>query len=102
MIQWRTQVGNTTTNLKVKVDYTLTPLSANNVVNLDWHVDDSSKGRYDMILGRDLLTQLKLNSKSIEHVIEAHDGPFQGSTTRMIDLGRYTFKYLNTEKITPE
>ena len=55
-----------------------------------------------MILGRDLLTWLKLNSKFSEHVIEADDGTFQGSTTPAIDLGTYTFKDLNTEKITTE
>ena len=55
-MQWRTQDGNTTTNLKVKVDSNLTPLSAKNVVKWDCYVDESSKGRYDMILGRDLLT----------------------------------------------
>ena len=55
-----------------------------------------------MILGRNLLTWLKLNSKFSEHVIEADDGTFQGSTTTVIDLSMYTFKDLNTEKITPE
>ena len=56
VMQWRTQVRHTTTNIKVKVDFTLTPLSATHVVNRDCHVDESSKGRYDMILGRVLLT----------------------------------------------
>ena len=101
-MQWCTQSGNTTTDLKVKVDSTLTPLSATKVVKWDCHVDESSKGRYDMILGRDLLKWIKLNSKFSEHVIKADDGPFQGSTTPMIDLGTYTFKYLNTDKFTPE
>ena len=54
-MQWNTQVGNITTNLKVKIDFTLPALSATNVVTWNCHVDDSSKGRYDMILGRDLL-----------------------------------------------
>ena len=34
--------------------------------------------------------------------MEAYDGPFNGSTTPMFDLGMYIFKYLNTGKITPE
>ena len=54
-IQWHTQAGNITTNLKVKLDFTLPALSAMNVVMWKFHVDDSSKGRYDMILGRDIL-----------------------------------------------
>ena len=55
-----------------------------------------------MILGQDILTELGLNLKWSEHVIKAGDGPFNGSTTPMVDVGMYICKYLNTEKITPE
>ena len=67
-----------------------------------FHVDDSFNGRYDMILGQYLLTELVLNLKHYKHVIEAGDGPFKGSTTPMVNLSTYIFKYLNTGKITPE
>ena len=56
MMQWHTQDGNITTNIKVKVDFTLPALSATNVVMWKCCVDDSAKGRYNMILGRDLFT----------------------------------------------
>ena len=56
MMQWHIKVGNITTNLKVKVDFTLPTVSATNVVTWKCHMDDSAKGRYDMILGRYLLT----------------------------------------------
>ena len=95
-------------------------------------MDDSANGRYDMILGWDLLTKLgldlklsehviegeKLRSSDLrdsdpyisdpgilklsEHVIEGDDGTFNGSTTPMVDLGAYIFKCLNTGKIAPE
>ena len=52
VMQWHTQDGNITTNKKVKVDFTLTALSATDFVTWDFHVDESTKGRYDMILGR--------------------------------------------------
>ena len=58
VMQWHTQVGNITTNLKVKIDFTLPALSATNVVTWKCHVDDSTKGIYGMILGRDILTEL--------------------------------------------
>ena len=45
-------------------------------------MDDFAKGRHDMILGRYLL-----NLRLSEHVIEADDGPFNGSTMPMVDLG---------------
>ena len=66
------------------------------------HVDESAKGRYDMILGRYLLTNLGLNLKFSERVIEAGDGTFKGSTAPMVYLSTYEFKYLNTGKIKPE
>ena len=65
-------------------------------------MDDSAKGRYDMILGIHLLTELGLNIKFSEHVIKADDGHFKGSTTPMVDLGTHKFKDINTEKITHE
>ena len=80
-MQWNTQAGNITTNLKVKIDFILPTNSAMNVVTWNCHMDDSAKGRYDMILGQDILTELGLNLKFSEHVIKADDGPFNGSTT---------------------
>ena len=66
------------------------------------HVDDSTKGRYDIILGRYLLTLLGLNIKSSEQVIEVDYGPLKGLTAAVVDLGGYQFIYLNMGKITPE
>ena len=66
------------------------------------HGDDSAKGRNNTILGWDILTELGLNLKFYERVIEADYGPFNGSTPSMVGLGTYIFKYLNTEKIKPE
>ena len=102
VMQWHTQDGNITTNLKVKVDFTLPALSAMNVVTWNFHVYDSAKGRYDMILGRYILTELGLVLNFSDHVIEADGGTFKESTTFMVDLGTYTFKDLNIGKIKPE
>ena len=52
IMQWHTQAVNITTDIKVKVDFTLPVLSATNVVTWDCHVDDSFIGRYDIILGQ--------------------------------------------------
>ena len=100
-MQWHTQDRNITTNLKVKVYFALPALIAINVMTWKCHVDDSGKGRYNIILGRDILTELVLNIKLSEHVIEADDRPLKGSTAPMVNLGTYIFKYLNTGKITP-
>ena len=102
IMQCHTQADKITTNLRVKIEFTLPELSATNVVMWNFHVDDSVKGIYDMILGRDILTSLGLNLKFSYHVIEAGDGTFKGSTSPMVYLGEYEFKDLETGKITPE
>ena len=48
-------------------------------------------GRYNMILGRALLTELGLNLKLSEHVIKADGGPLKGLTAPMVNLGAYAF-----------
>ena len=60
------------------------------------HVDESTKSRYDMILGRYLLTKQVLNIKCSNIVIAADDIPFKGATASMFYLGTYVFKDLNT------
>ena len=57
-MQWNMQAGKITTNQKVKIDFTLPELSAKQIVTRNCHVDNSAKSRYDIILGRDLLTEL--------------------------------------------
>ena len=54
-----------TTNIKVKIGFTLTGLSTKKIGRWNFHVDDSAKGRYDMVLDRELLTALSLNIKFI-------------------------------------
>ena len=58
VIQWRIQAVNITTNLRVKIDLTLPEFKVKQIVMQNCHVDDYSKGRYDMILGRSLLIVL--------------------------------------------
>ena len=54
-MQYHTQAGNVTTNIKVNVDFTLSALSATKVVMWKYDVGDSTKRRYDMTLGKDSL-----------------------------------------------
>ena len=55
-MQWHTQEGNITTNLRVTTDFTLPEISAKQIVTWNFHDDESAKGRYVMILGINLLT----------------------------------------------
>ena len=52
VMQWHMQAGKITKNSKVKVDFTLPELIAIKIVTWNYHVDDSAKVMYDMILGR--------------------------------------------------
>ena len=54
-MQWQKQARNIITTFKVRLNFTLPALSATNVMMWKCYVDDSYKGRYDVILGRDLL-----------------------------------------------
>ena len=42
LMQWHTEAVNITTNLNVKLDFTLPALSTTNVVTWNFHVDDSA------------------------------------------------------------
>ena len=75
VMQWQTQAGNITNNLKVNVDFIVTALSATNVVTWKCHMDNSAKGRHEMTLVRYLWTYLGLKIIFSDHVIEADDGP---------------------------
>ena len=55
----------------------------------DCYVNDSSKGRYDIILARYILPALILNLKLSDHFIESDEGPFKGSMVSVVDLGTY-------------
>ena len=63
VMQWHTKDRNITTNIKVKVDFTLLALSVKNVMAWKCHVDDFTRGIYDMILCRYILKELGLSFK---------------------------------------
>ena len=52
-------------------------------------MDDSNKVRYNIILDKYLLTELRLHLNIYEYGIEAGDGTLKGSTELIIDLGAY-------------
>ena len=79
-MQCHTQSDNITTNLKDEVYFNLTTFSVTNVLTWKYYVNDSTKGKYYMILGRDLLTYLELNLKFCDHGTENNDEPFKGYT----------------------
>ena len=61
MTKWQTQAVNITTNQKVKVGFTLPDFRATKILTWNCHVGASTKIRYNMVLGRYILTVLVLN-----------------------------------------
>ena len=57
-MQWHKQAVNVTTNTWVEVDFILREISTTNIVTWKCQVNDSAKGRYDVILRRYLSTEL--------------------------------------------
>ena len=77
---------------KLKSIIWLNRIQCKQVVKWECHVYKSNEGRYDIILGRDLLTVLGLDSKMSEHVITVGDGPYKGYTDPMLDKCTYDIK----------
>ena len=55
------QAGNITTNMKVRLNSTFPYFSATKIMTSNFHVNESEKGKYDIIIGLYLLTSLGLN-----------------------------------------
>ena len=100
-MQWNMQSGNINNNPKVKYIFSLFELSATKTVMWNCHLDDSSKGMYEIILGRYILTSSALHLKLSEHVTKADYEPLKGSLASMVDLGTYKYRILNKGEITP-
>ena len=67
-----------------------------------YHVDKQITIRYDMILGRDLLTALGLDLKFSENISIGGDGPYERCSETMVDLRYYKFEYLRDKIVKPE
>lgn len=84
---WNTKGGNFTTNYMANVQFTLPELDSNKIINWTCHVDDSDEhSRYDMIIGRDLLSELKFCVDFGNNEINCDEGPFKGCSTKMKDI----------------
>ena len=99
---WETQAGKFTTSKKVNVDFCLPKFSATKIVVWECHVDESTNGTYDIILGRDLLIPLGLDLKFSENVIIGGEGPYEGCSSPMVDISNYGFKSITDRTVKPE
>ena len=64
-----------------------------------YHVNEYTDGRYDMILGRDLLTALGLDINFSENVIIGEEGPYIGCSSTIVDVINYDFKSITDKTV---
>ena len=83
---WENQSGKFMTLKNVNVDFCLTEFSGKQIVTWKFYVDKSTNGRYDMILGRDLLTSLGIDLNFTHNVIIGREGPYEGYSEPMVDI----------------
>ena len=83
----------------MSVDPFLPEFSATKLVTWKCHVDESTTGRYNMILGRDLLTTLGLDLKFYENVIHSGEVPYNGCSAPMVDVNNDHFNILTSKKL---
>ena len=65
-------------------------------------MDESTNGRYDMILGRELLTALGLYLKFYENFIIGREGLYEGCSAPMFDVINYGFTSITDKTVKPE
>ena len=65
------------------------------IVTHKYHVDDSTKYRHAMILGRYLLKALGIYITFSNHIVSEGDGTYIIYMAPMVDLNNFNFKLLN-------
>ena len=71
---WENQAGKFMNSKKVNAEFFLPEFIATKIVTWKCHVKKSTNGRYNMILGRDLLNSLVLDIKFYENAIIGGEG----------------------------
>ena len=83
---WEIQSGKFVTSKNMNVDIFLPEFSGTKIVTWKCHKDNSTNGRYDMILGRDLITALGLDLNFSKIVKLGGEGPHEGCSAPMVDV----------------
>ena len=89
------------TSNNVNKDFCLPEFSATKIVSWECHVYNQTNIRYDMILGRNLLTALVLDIEYSENIIIGGDRPYEGCSAPMVGLNNYKFKSLMDKIVKP-
>ena len=58
MMQWKTQSGNLKNNKKSKLNFLITEFVTKQIMTWEFHINRSPEIRYNIILVRDIITEL--------------------------------------------
>ena len=83
----------------MNVDFYLPGFSAMKIMTWKCHIDGSTNGRYDMILGIDLLTALGLDLMFSRNDILGREGPYEGFSAPMVDVRNYGFNIITAKTV---
>ena len=81
------------------VDFFLPKFSAMKIVTWKCHINESTNGRYGIILGRYLLTALETDLKFYKNVIIGGKGPYEGCSAPMVDVRNYNFTSITDKQV---
>ena len=91
---WETQARKFTTSKKANIDFRLLGFSGTKIVSWNCQVDNYTNSRYDMILGRYLLTAVGLDLKFPQNIVIGDEGPYNGCSRPMAEVRNHDFKNL--------
>ena len=80
------------------VDFWILESNATKRMTWKFHIDESTNGRYNMILGRYLITTLVLDLKFFDNFIIGREG----CSSTMVDVSNYGFKSIIDKTVKPE
>ena len=85
-VKWSTQGGDVLTTYKTNVEFVLPELDVTKSLTWSFHVNDSQKkSRYDMIIGQDLLLEIKLDLCFSDYTIKGKEGAYELCNSPMKD-----------------
>lgn len=83
-VRWSTQGGYFNSNYTRKVEILLSELDEMKSVTYNLHVYDSQENhRYDMILGPNILSEIKIDLFFSDNIIRGNEGAYKVCTTLM-------------------
>ena len=80
----------------------LPDFSATKIVTWKCHVNESTNDKYDMILGRYLLTALGLEIIFSENFMIGGEVPYKGWSVPMVDVTNYSFWFITDKTVKQE